>query len=202
VPAVLRSLPRALAWLVVIAAGLVLAVAVVVPRLTGATPYTVLTGSMTPSYPPGTLVVVRPTPVEQIAVGDVVTYQLSSGDPTVVTHRVVSTGTDTVTGQTFLRTQGDANASPDTAPVAPVQVRGTVWYAVPYVGKVTTLLTGHDRQLAVDVVAGLLLVYAAVVLGRRRRMPVELDAPVTPAAPSAPPVPARLRTAPRHRALA
>ena len=38
----------------------VLAVMVVIPRLTGSTAYTVLTGSMEPTMPPGTLIVVKP----------------------------------------------------------------------------------------------------------------------------------------------
>ncbi len=63
------------------------------PRLGGATPYTVLTSSMEPEYPPGTLVVVRPVPIEEIGIGDVITYQLESGEPTVVTHRVVGLST-------------------------------------------------------------------------------------------------------------
>ena len=58
--AVLTFVGRTLAWLVILGAVAVLLVAVVVPRVAGATPYTVLTGSMAPAYPPGTLVVVRP----------------------------------------------------------------------------------------------------------------------------------------------
>ncbi len=40
------------AWLVILAMVSLLAVAVVIPRLGGATPYTVLTGSMQPGMPP------------------------------------------------------------------------------------------------------------------------------------------------------
>ena len=83
---------RVLGWVVTLAAVAAIALAVVVPRLGGATPYTVLTGSMRPGMPPGTLVVVRPIEPDQIATGMVVTYQLRSGDPTVVTHRVLSQG--------------------------------------------------------------------------------------------------------------
>ncbi len=72
----------------------VIAVAVVVPRLAGARPYVVLTGSMRPGMPPGTLVVVRPVDPRSIGVGDVITYQVASGEPDVVTHRVVAQGLD------------------------------------------------------------------------------------------------------------
>ncbi len=138
----------------------VLAAAVLVPRLAGATPYTVLTGSMRPDYPPGTLVVVKAVDPADLRVGDVVTYQLESGDATVVTHRVVTISTD-LEGEVSLTTQGDANNVPDTDPVRPVQIKGRLWYSVPYLGHVNHALNGSQRQLAVYGVGGALLAYAA-----------------------------------------
>lgn len=158
-------------WLLVAACVVVLALAVVVPRLAGATPYTVLTGSMAPELPPGTLVVVRPADPEDVAVGDVITYQLRSGDPTVVTHRVVSASVLTATGEHVFRTQGDANAAADPEPVQPVQVRGELWYSVPYLGRASTWFTGVERQRMVTGAALLLLGYAAATIATavRRR---------------------------------
>ncbi len=51
---------RAIALLATGLVVLVLGVVVVVPKVGGATAYTVLTGSMRPTMPPGTLVVVKP----------------------------------------------------------------------------------------------------------------------------------------------
>lgn len=169
----LKRSAQLVAWLVVAAGVALLAVAVVVPRVAGATPYTVLTGSMAPHLPPGTLVVVRPSSPDDVAVGDVITYQLRSGDPTVVTHRVVSTAVDTTTGEYVYRTRGDANAAADPDPVKPVQVRGEVWYSVPHLGRASTWLTGAQRQQVAVGLAVLLLAYAAAVIatGFRRRMP-------------------------------
>jgi signal peptidase len=151
---------QALAWFVIFAAAAVLAGAVLVPRLVGATPYTVLTGSMRPSLPPGTLVVVKPQPVDGLRVGDVVTYQLESGKPQVVTHRIVKIGTD-LTGKRSFTTRGDANDVADAKPVRPEQIRGELLYAVPKVGYVSNLITGSRRQLATYGVVTLLLGYAA-----------------------------------------
>lgn len=174
---------RAVVWALILVIAAVLAVAVLIPRVTGATPYTILTGSMRPGMPPGTLVVVRPADAPDIAVGDVVTYQLRSGEPEVVTHRVVAQGLDGH-GRSVFRTQGDANPTPDEAWVRPVQVKGTRWYSVPYVGYVSEVLTGEQRQTAVYVVAGGLVVYAlamfAGTLRERRprsRRPVEAGPP-------------------------
>ncbi|WP_107767206.1 signal peptidase I [Nocardioides terrigena] len=147
------------AWLVILVMVVVLAAAVLVPRLGGATPYTILTGSMQPEMPPGTLVVVRPVGPSDISVGTVITYQLESGKPTVVTHRVTAVGVD-ATGELRFTTQGDANNTPDAATVRPVQIRGERWYSVSHLGHLNTLLSGQERQMAVYAAAALLLGYA------------------------------------------
>src|SRR3954447_20300451 len=90
----LRWCGQVAAWIVILAMTAVITAAVLVPRLGGATPYTILTGSMRPNMPPGTLVVIKPVPIDQIGIGTVVTYQLNSGEHTVVTHRVVAVGFD------------------------------------------------------------------------------------------------------------
>ena len=91
----------------------------------------------------------------------------------MVTHRVVAVRTD-LTGQVEFQTQGDANDAPDAAWVRPEQVRGELWYAVPHLGHVTRWLSTTQRELLVQVAAGLLLLYAAamftkgLVTARRR----------------------------------
>lgn len=153
---------------------LLAAIAVIVPAVVGATPMTVLTGSMEPAYPPGTLVIVRPVAQEEIRIGDVITYQLESGRPEVVTHRVVGI-TMTDQGQALV-TKGDNNPSADPNPVLPVQVRGEVWYGIPYLGWVNTFVGSEHRAWIVPSIAGILLAYAAALVvsviaggGRRRK---------------------------------
>ena len=160
-----RRVVRVASWVVVAGVTALVLVAVVVPRLAGATPYTVLTGSMTPTYPPGTLVVVRPVAIDDVRAGDVVTFQLRSGDPAVATHRVVRVGW-TADGERLLTTQGDANATPDAVPVREVQLRGEVWYAVPWVGRLNVLLSPGQHQLLVRLAAGGLFLYAGLLLVR------------------------------------
>lgn len=164
---------QVLAWLVILGVVVVLAVAVVVPRLAGATPYTVLTGSMQPTYPPGMLVVVKPVDFDDIGVGDVITFQLESGKAAVATHRVVGEALR-FDGERVLVTQGDANDDPDPNRVRDVQVKGELWYSVPYLGHVNTALSGRQRQWAVLGVSAALVGYAAFMfvsaLRDRRRV--------------------------------
>jgi len=148
---------------------------VLVPAATGSTPYTILTSSMEPSMPPGTLVIVKPIDPQDIKIGTVVTYQLVSGENTVVTHRVLEIQGPTLPGgdPSFI-TKGDANSAPDAKPVITVQVRGAVWYSVPWIGWVNNIVNGDMRAIVIPIVAGLLFLYAgwSIVgnqLDRRRR---------------------------------
>ncbi|MFD2794695.1 signal peptidase I [Promicromonospora vindobonensis] len=153
-----RFAGRALATFVVAVCGAALVIGVIVPRLAGATPYVVLTDSMEPGFPAGTLIVSRPVEPERISTGTVVTYQLRSGQEQLVTHRVVGIGT-TIGGERTYLTQGDANDVPDAQAVRDVQVRGAVWYHVPYLGHAAGVFTG-PRETIGTVAAVLLLGYA------------------------------------------
>ncbi len=164
-------LGQVIAWFVIAAVVGMLAICVVIPRLSGATPYTILTGSMRPDLPPGTLVVVKPAAADDIEVGNVVTYQLKSGEPTVVTHRVLGISFAGDGTRTFT-TQGDANNAPDADKVLPAQIKGKVWYAVPHLGRVNNLIDNAQRHAISVVIIGGLLAYAAymfVTSGRERR---------------------------------
>ncbi|MGN8553896.1 UNVERIFIED_CONTAM: signal peptidase I [Microbacterium sp. SLM126] len=158
-----RMLFNALSWVLLAAIALLAVVVVVVPLATGAKPYTILTGSMAPQYPPGTLVVVKQVDVAEINLGDVITYQLESGKPEVVTHRVVAVGAD-AEGEPIFITRGDANDGDDPEPVQPVQIVGKLWYSVPYIGWINNVVTGQARALALPILVGGLFVYGIVTI--------------------------------------
>ncbi|WP_307860935.1 signal peptidase I [Curtobacterium flaccumfaciens] len=177
-----RSAGRAVVHAVVLglSTGLLLLVAalavvlIVIPKATGSMPLTILTQSMEPTLPPGTLLVVRPTAVDDIEVGDVVTYQIVSGQPAVISHRVVSVSSSSNGARTFVL-KGDNNAKADPRPVTAAQIRGVVWYSIPEVGVVNQLVNG-SRSWLIPAVAGVLLAYGGVMItigtvtaARRRR---------------------------------
>lgn len=142
-------------WFLLLTILAIAAVMIVIPRIGGATAYTVLTGSMEPGMPPGSLAVVRPVDPTTLRTGDVITYQLKSGEPAVVTHRVVGVGS-TLDGELRFTARGDANGAND-PPVRPEQIRGRLWYQLPWLGHINSALTGSQRQwLTIAAVAGLL----------------------------------------------
>jgi signal peptidase len=152
----------------VVLVALVLAVALAAaPRLVGGAALTVLTGSMEPTYSPGDMVVVRGVddPVREVQIGDVVAFQPVSGDPTLITHRVV--GKQFASTGTMFVTRGDANGADDD-PIKPEQVMGTVMYAVPHVGHLSVWV-GNYRAPLITGVALALILYGVVMLVRPNR---------------------------------
>jgi len=122
-------------WIFILLVGVAVGAVILVPRILGAVPLTVLTGSMMPNYRPGDIVVVQPTPVDELMVGDVITFQAISGNPELTTHRVVAidrVGTQVVS----VTTRGDANNVDDLS-LIPDQIKGRVRYRVPLLGYLT-----------------------------------------------------------------
>ena len=101
-----------------------------VPKLMGYQVYNVVSGSMYPAIPQGSMVLVRPVDWSEIAVGDVIAFD-SNGS--VVTHRVKRIRV--VEGE-FV-TKGDANEDADINPVPFDMVIGRVERHIPVLGEIT-----------------------------------------------------------------
>lgn len=140
----------------------------VLPAVVGGSALTVLTQSMEPKLPPGTLIIIHPTPVDDIRIGDVLTYQVKSNEPALVSHRVISRSIDTRGATTFI-VKGDNNSLPDALPVKELQIRGTLWYSLPWLGYVNNWIGGGARGWLVPGAAGALFLYAAVLVVRWAR---------------------------------
>ncbi len=78
------------------------------PRVLGYQTSTMLTGSMAPLINPGDVVVTVPTPIEDVKVGDIITYHIPVEDQRVETHRITEI-TTTADGGVAVQTKGDAN---------------------------------------------------------------------------------------------
>ncbi|MDW7672133.1 MAG: signal peptidase I [Bacillota bacterium] len=107
-------------------------------KITGGTPtvagyqfYTVLSGSMNPSFDTGSLIFVKKQPPETIAVGDIITFAGPRADSALTTHRVAAINNEVPLS--FI-TRGDANNVNDPNPVPEERVIGTVRGFVPYLG--------------------------------------------------------------------
>jgi signal peptidase len=100
---------------------------------------TVVSDSMKPAMPVGSLLLVTSRPATELAPGDVLVYDPPVGPERTISHRVVSLA-ETSEG-IVITTKGDANATPD--PWRAVVGRQPVWtvaFAVPHLGLVPHLL--------------------------------------------------------------
>lgn len=146
-----------------------IAVLTVVPQATHGTALTVLTGSMTPGIPVGSVVIDRPVDPGTLHVGDVATYQKEPGKAEYITHRIVKI--DTSKSPTMFTFKGDANRGADVRPVPATAIRGKVWFHVPYLGAVRDALhtKGGLAGVAMLVLAGYAVYQGAAGVRERRR---------------------------------
>jgi signal peptidase len=161
-PRVLRIIGLSLTTLLFVFVLFIAVIAIVIPKIASAVPLTVLTQSMEPSLPPGTIVVVKPIDPEKIKIGDVITYQIKPGEPDVITHRVIGITHSTVNGLSFTL-KGDNNSDADPA-VIPAQIQGIVWYSIPWIGTFTTAFSAGARDWILPVAGFVLIAIAGYLI--------------------------------------
>jgi signal peptidase len=151
--------------------GLVILVAAgfVIPGLMGFERYVIVGGSMSGSFERGAVAFEKLTPVSELGVGDVITYQppAESGLTTLVTHRIVSVK-ETRDGQHLFRTKGDANDKADPWQFSlPEGTQPRVEFTVPLVGHAFMAIADREtRMLLVGVPAGLVCLLGLADLAR------------------------------------
>jgi signal peptidase len=123
----------------------------------------VQSGSMAPTYPEGSLLVVGPIDASQVEPGMAAVFEDPQIRGRIVTHRVV--GRAPGEGLQFW-TQGDANAFRDPFPVPARLIRGRVLWQVTHIGGLMAWLRWPRSFVLLVVLPGLLL---AVSEWRARR---------------------------------
>ena len=122
-------------WLttVLVVLVVILAILLVGARLVGLQVFTVLSGSMEPTYHVGSLIYVKKVDPFQLKSGDVITFMLD--EDTVATHRVVEVVPDEEDVSVIrFRTKGDANEAEDGSLVHYRNVIGTPVFTIPKLG--------------------------------------------------------------------
>ncbi len=135
----------------------VLALLLVGARLVGLRTYTVLSGSMEPTYHTGSVIYVKKIATEDIQAGTVITFMLN--EDTVVTHRVVEVVPDEEDPTVVrFRTKGDANDAEDGGLVHYKNVIGTPVFSIPKLGYIANYIQHPPgTYVAISVAAVLLL---------------------------------------------
>lgn len=102
-------------------------------RLVGFQVFTVLSGSMEPTYHTGALIYVRGVDYKELKPGDPITFMMD--EDTVVTHRITEVLPDEMDPEVLrFRTKGDANDVEDGTPVHYKNVIGKPVFTIPMMG--------------------------------------------------------------------
>lgn len=154
---------RTVAWSLLIALAISVVTVAVIGWRQGYQLYAVRTGSMSPTYPTGSVVLDAPARGGTPRVGQVATFRTSEGP---VTHRVQQV---TAAG---LKTKGDANRSADAWTVPLRNVRGVVVGGLPLAGYLLVFLQQPTG------VPALMVLTVSVVLAWSIFFPAAPTAPV------------------------
>ena len=140
---------------VLVALIVILAILLVGVRVVGLKPFVVLSGSMEPDYPTGSLIYVKETDPFELEADDVITFMLN--EQTVATHRVVGVVPDEEDPSVIrFRTKGDANDFEDGTLVHYKNVIGKPVFVIPLLGYVSNYIS-HPPGLYIAAM-GLLVV--------------------------------------------
>lgn len=147
---------RLLSWLVNILLLWLLIVVIAVfllPRFSSWRFDTVLSGSMEPALPIGSVVAIKPVEATDISVGDIIAY--NSGE-TLITHRVLEITNER--DDSLFVTKGDANEEADTSLVSASSLVGKVVFDVPYLGYLASFIHSRLGFILTIIVPGLVII--------------------------------------------
>lgn len=147
-------------------AAVVLALLLVGARLLGFQVFTVLSGSMEPTYHTGSLIYVKEVDPFTLKEGDVITFMLD--EDTIATHRIVGLVPDEQEPSVLrFRTKGDANETEDGGLVHYKNVIGSPVFTVPKLGYLANYIQ-HPPGMYVAISLGalvLLLMFLPELIG-------------------------------------
>lgn len=143
---VINSLSTIVMTILVVIAFLVVGV-----RIFGVMPYAVISGSMEPTYPVGSMVYVKSVQKTDLQVNDPVTF-VTKQSKAVVTHRIVEIKENDV----FV-TKGDANNTLD-SDLPFENIIGKPIFSLPYLGFISVYLNSTPGKILLIVLVSVLLV--------------------------------------------
>ena len=146
---------------IIVVLAVIFAVLLAGVRLFGVQVFTVISGSMEPEYPVGSLVYVKEVSPFELKCGDVITFMLNEN--AVATHRIVEVVPDETDASVVrFRTKGDANAAVDGSLVYYKNVIGTPIFNIPYMGYVANYIQNPPGMYVVIAGAAFVLMLSFV----------------------------------------
>ncbi|MBR5516218.1 MAG: signal peptidase I [Clostridia bacterium] len=110
----------------------ILAILIAGVKVVGITPLKVLTGSMEPEYPVGSMIYIKSVDPDDLKKGDTITFKFNQS---LATHRIVDIRqSEEIPGTLEYQTKGDANKTVDGQWVNETDIEGRLLFSIPYFG--------------------------------------------------------------------
>ena len=147
---------------IIVITTIVLAILLVGLKFTGLQIYTVISGSMEPTYHVGSLIYVKKVEPNTLKVSDPITFELSN--KTIATHRIVEIVTDKTTPNEYkFRTKGDANTNVDANLIEPNKVLGKAIFTIPDLGYIATYIQSYPGNIVAICTAIAMLILVIII---------------------------------------
>lgn len=146
---------------IILIAAIIACLGLSVPRFAGIEQFVVISGSMEPAIPVGSMVYSAQTDPSTLEAGDIIVFYSNEAGSTPVTHRVVEN--HVADGEII--TKGDANAQNDMSPVIYANVLGKLVLHVPMLGYIAAPLGTMMGKIAMGCV--ILAAYLLTVVGSK-----------------------------------
>lgn len=128
-------------------------------KIFGVEIYSVLSGSMKPTYQVGSVIYVLEVETDELKTGDVITFQLTG--ETIATHRIVEIKEED--NQKLFYTQGDANKTRDESPVRENEIIGKPIFTIPLLGYIAHFMqTTYGMYVTLGVGALLIIIVICI----------------------------------------
>ena len=145
----------------ILIAAIIACLGLTIPRFAGIDQYVVISGSMEPAIPVGSMVYSAQTDPSTLSAGDIIVFYSNEGGDTPVTHRVVEN--HIADGEVI--TKGDANAQNDLSPIIYTNIIGKVVLHVPMLGYIASPMASLPGKIAMGCV--IVAAYILTVVGGR-----------------------------------
>lgn len=157
----IKFILKAISSLIVLVA-VSLAIFMVGLKFIGFQIYTVISGSMEPTYHVGSLIYVKKIEPSTLKEKDPITFKLS--DDTIATHRIVEIVYDEENPNLYkFRTKGDANEDIDANLVEPNEVLGKAYFTIPYLGYLATYIQSSPGNIVAICIAISLIILVIII---------------------------------------
>ena len=115
--------------------------------------YEVLSSSMSPILQKGDIIFVKMLPINELQVGDMITYQIQAQGESTVTHRILKIYQEGY--KTMIQTKGDASSEPD-YPIQADAVIGKVVFRIPVLGMILSFFKKYIGFMMIACLTGVL----------------------------------------------